>query len=348
MLTSTPHRLIRWTRCLIVAGSLALPVARLNAADPAPPTNALAPATKPVAPMIIPELNIGAGVKLSDVIDTVRDLTGTNIVVANSGALESLNAPVMHLKRVTVQQVLDLITKAIPDVTTEQADNGENPIYIIHVKSDTPVPPGGGFAGPMPPGIAPMAAPQLDPNHQFVAVFPLRDIVDQQMRLQGKPDAKAALDAVLSLLQAAMDQANAGDKASLRVHEATQTLVFKGTAEFQQVLMQTLDALRPTDDEKKQAARTAELDRRDQEMADKLAQQAAQSIDLRAQLVDRQKRMDELEAQLVRKEAEASQSNENKKQVEELRSQLEASAHEVEMLRDALAASKQASTQTVK
>ena len=79
-----------------------------------------------------------------------------------------------------------------------------------------------------------------------------KDVLDR-MRESINDQTKQATNDVLSLLQATLEEANCGP-VTLKAHEATQTIVFKGSADAQAVLEKTLETLSPTENEQRQIA----------------------------------------------------------------------------------------------
>ena len=132
-----------------------------------------------------------------------------------------------------------------------------------------------------------------------VKVYRLDDIVTN---LKAE-SSKKGLDDVLSLVQAALDEAG-GDQPALKVHQATQMLVFKGTPAQMQLVEQVLDALRPKESDQTMAVRAeldacrAALDRSKEELQET-------ATNLRGAIQDRQM----LQMQLVTYKAEAEEAN---------------------------------------
>jgi chromosome segregation ATPase len=112
------------------------------------------------------------------------------------------------------------------------------------------------------------------------------------------------MDDVLSLVQAALDETgDSQEKVVLKVHQQTQTLVFKGSPEKMAVLEQALDALRPKESEQiaKMEGQVENVKQQYQNLAE---QSDRQQQLLRNDLAERQA----LEEQVLAMKAELTQA----------------------------------------
>jgi hypothetical protein len=121
-----------------------------------------------------------------------------------------------------------------------------------------------------------------------VKVFRLNEVI---ANFKSETDPKKATDDILSLVQAAMDASGGDpkDQPTLKLHQPTQTLIFKGSPEKLAVLEQVLEALRPRESDE-----TAKL----KSKVEKLEQQ------LVARETDRAQFTDQLNGQLNKYELE--------------------------------------------
>jgi hypothetical protein len=248
--------------CLFLLVHLMAAIAQGQTPGAPPPA---APETpKEVVPavelQVIPGDKIG-GVSLDDMLDYLKDkVPGFNSTVVRPQGMSNdyPMMPQMTLKNVTVGQFLELLRTSFPGVTVTRIDNkgpAGAPLYVVRVISEQRgsfgMPPGaGGFPG-MPGGVGGIPTPVAPAIRPIVKVYRLTEIV---ANLNGDP--KKSMDDVLSLLQAALDQTDKhGDQPLLKLHQPTQTLVFKGMPDQQEVLEQVLDSLRPKESDKLAEAR---------------------------------------------------------------------------------------------
>ncbi len=202
----------------------------------APPTNGAGE----IENVVLPELKFDA-VPLDEVIDSLRErVPGFNPVVVRQPGVPN-DYPTLrgvNIRNVTLGQFLDFLKTAYPGVEIMGIKGPAGSIHVIRVtpKFDLFSPgmmmPGAPFEG----GVA-------------TSVYRLTDIIDSlaAAKSQGQqPTAEArkqAMNDVLSLMQAALEQSDKDSPAVLKVHEATQVLLFKGSEQKRAVIEQILKTL---------------------------------------------------------------------------------------------------------
>jgi hypothetical protein len=186
-----------------------------------------------------------------------------SVVVRAPGVKEEYPIiPRMSVKNVTIGQFLEFLRTSFPGVEIQRIEGQAGPLYVVKVTSgpmDQPnfpgVPPGFGggvpglpMAGAFPAGGMP---PQPGPPGNVVQVYRLNDIVASLIAgKEGDPRdrSRGALTDILSLVQSALEESGEKENVVLKVHEQTQTMLFKGSPFKQAVLEQVLNTLRPTQD----------------------------------------------------------------------------------------------------
>jgi hypothetical protein len=270
---------------------------------PAPPAPPATPAPQQAAPeiesRIIPGEKIGH-VPLDELLNYLKDkVPGFNAVIIRDPEVvpDYPTVPDMTLKNVTVGQLLQLLRTSFAGVEIIPIDGPTDPLYLVRIHPVEGVPTVAAAAqramieqtgrlladhlGPQPvvdlnPYGVPAATNMPLDNSPVVKVYRLNDIVQALVASQPEPaNPKKAMDDVLSLIQASLDQVGGKDDVTLKVHEPTQTVVFKGSPRKMMVLEQVLDTLRPKPNEPGSVEnfrkRQAELDRRMAELQDQLA-----------------------------------------------------------------------------
>jgi hypothetical protein len=177
--------------------------------------------------------------------------------------------PGMSVKNVSIGQFLEFLEVSFPGVNIQRIKGPTGPLYVIKVTAgpmDQPNFadfPGGfapGFGGGMPG--APMPGPAVPPGQpqNVVVVYRLNDIVASLVagKEGGRELQRNALTDILSLVQSALEESGEKEQVVLKVHESTQTLLFRGSPMKQAVLEQVLTTLRPAQDPI-QAGQVAEL-----------------------------------------------------------------------------------------
>jgi hypothetical protein len=276
-------------------------------AQPAKPAR---PATAPsadVSDAIIPELSM-QGVKLGDAVEFLQDaVPGFKAVVfRDPGVSEDVPTVTMRLKRVSISQLLQLLTTAHPNLEVNEIPGAGGTVYCIKVHSPEGVV---GPVGPVNPGLGGgVGGFGVQPSTPAVKVFALASVVDAiSWRQQGDAPkdkaatSKAALNEVLSLIKATLEQVDAASAPVLQLHEETQTLIFKGTAAQREGVENVLTALTASQrqSEAKQQLRKVQDDfttAENQWRAD--AQRANQHLN------EMQRKIDELTANLRKRDDE--------------------------------------------
>jgi hypothetical protein len=202
--------------------------------------SAAAPAPAPVEGEMLPEEKF-SNVRLDDFLDVVKQkVTGFNsVVVRGPGVSQDYPIlPSMGMKNVTIGQFLEFVQTAFPGVGIKRIDGPAAPLYVITIRNE---------------GSEAVLGAEADrgDGSMDMMVFPLDKIIDKLVyEAPGHTeDRKKALDDVLSLVEAAMKQQSGGAVPALQVHEATQTLVVRGTTAQLKGLSKVLGSLAPTSDD---------------------------------------------------------------------------------------------------
>lgn len=265
---------------------------------------AASPATAPAdfRSRYLPELNVN-GMPLGSVFEWLRDVTGDNlkvVVVYEDPSRQDYPLVTMKLNNFSVDQILEVLHQAYTFQTdwVQPAHEKDTDVLVVHI--------------PAPPDGLPKAAPATT-----VHVYNLSGALE---RIRAKQAAKEdALNDILSLMKAALGQAGGkpGGKAEeLQVHEATQTLLFKGTPEQQRAVQEVLAALDPDfakslqadavhNDSFERAIKDAQREKeRAQERIANLERQLKDAIDkLNEREAESMKRLDENERLKIRIES---------------------------------------------
>ena len=262
-----------------------------------PPATASAMAVingEDIGQSVIPEVRFDDGVSLTDAVDFFREtVPGLQIIVVRAPGVPSdyPKLPPIRAKNVSVEQLMVLLQRAVPGVEFEQPIPGpKSVIFTLRV-----APPPNDLFG------KPKAEPEqvrVVPPGPVVTVFRLVAIVDPiadaRMRksraekgdLTPAAADKAALADILSVLTNALRLLDS-EPPMLRIHDETETLIFKGTVEQQRIVEATLAALAPPgpsqNGQQIDALRDALQDRID-EASKRLAMSTAQQQTLEEQL----------------------------------------------------------------
>jgi hypothetical protein len=261
--------LVRLALLLVTASPLAAaaPNARATKAATSKPA-----AEAPLIERILPEVQFN-GNSLGDVIDFLRDVTGGNFVLVRPQGMNPADDPTvtLRLRQASLGQVLAVLARECPiEISTVPATlPGEGDVTVVKIVG---APNRGGDAGPgtvlrvyhltpiiaaLHPNTAEGAVPKsfsLSPDKgEDTGAFNKRFEAKQAEMAKALAAAREAdakmqkesLADVLSLCKAAIEQVSNGAKASLQVHEPTQTLIFKGTPEQEAALEDVLNALDP-------------------------------------------------------------------------------------------------------
>ena len=237
------------TMCLL--SLLALPSIALKSSAADAPTPAPAVVQKPASPPaftddpIVPEINFN-NATLEDAISSLSDQYPKFKVAILRDPNVQPEFPTVNLKLkgVSLSQFMGLIQTANPTVETKEIDGpgGKIICLLVHAAPDGhgAVMAGGGAGGGSGGGIAPNAA--IAP---VVRVYRLSAILGLPSSGKTDPTAKKeAMNQALSLIKVALEQVG-GEPPVLRIHEETQTLIFKGMPAQEVMLQNVMEALKP-------------------------------------------------------------------------------------------------------
>jgi hypothetical protein len=184
---------------------------------------------------------------LDDELESIRAAVAdfNSVVVRDPGVpADYPTLPVMTLKNVTLGQFLQFVRAAYPGVEIVRIDGPAGALYSIRIRPDEEAIRRASFR----------ADARADANR--VRLYRLTDVVNalsaDKLRVGPNEEApnrdeviKDATNQVLSLLQAALDQTDQDGPVTLKIHEPTQTLMFKGSRAKQDVLEEALSTLQP-------------------------------------------------------------------------------------------------------
>jgi len=177
---------------------------------------------------LIVHLNLGNPTSLDEVLMVIQGMDPRfNYVLIRDPQVASDYAtfPPMSVSNVTLKQIFDVIHAAFPmvDITTE--DGPKTTLFLFNIRPDR------------------LANNTTKPTS--TTVYPLAETLDYlASRMPGKaPDEST--NALLSAVQAALDESNVPKTYSLKIHPDTQLLIFTGVGESQNIVMQVLAALKP-------------------------------------------------------------------------------------------------------
>jgi hypothetical protein len=190
---------------------------------------------------ILPEMRFD-GQTLDEVIEYIQTIVPDfNAVIIRPPGMpaDQPTVPRMTLKNVTLLQLLQVL-EASASTKVDIIDGESGPVYTLRLL-------------PNPWEVARGPGSRAE---TVVRVFALGDIVNSMAQTRnGEPKdrQKTAMNDLLSLVQAALEQAGGDDTPVLQIHEATQTLVFKGTKAQLEIVAQALAALpKPSETEVRQ------------------------------------------------------------------------------------------------
>lgn len=196
---------------------------------------------KPETPIaddpIVPEINFN-NATLEDAINSLSDQYPKFKVAILRDPNVASDFPTVNLKLkgVSLTQFMELIQTANPTVETKEIEGPGGKIICLLVHA---APEGHGNAMPD-GGVAPNAA--IAP---VVKVYRLSEILS--LPSGGKSDLaakKEAMNQALSLAKVALEQVG-GEPPILRIHEETQTLIFKGMPAQEAMLQNVMNAIKP-------------------------------------------------------------------------------------------------------
>jgi len=283
--------LVRVVIAIVLPLILSVPVS----AAPSPATRPVDSAPTGAAPAVLAEIKVERELRLPQFISSLREKDPDLQIVIAGGRpeLENLYVPPMHLKNVTIDQVLQLLQQTCRGLEVGQiAGQGPQTVYVLSLPQNDPV------------------AGHSDGQLQ---VYALADAVERLAARSAKDPAKidagarrAALDAVLSLLKAAAGQAdNNAPVPSVQVHEETQTLLVKGTGPQLEAVRTAIGALRQgglRDQLVEQERKHLDDRNRDNDQINRLKEELtiakAEAKDLREKLLQRDEEAAQLKAKL--------------------------------------------------
>jgi hypothetical protein len=220
----------------------------------------------PSIPMLLPEVNV-KDVPLPDLIDYLRDIDPAfqAVIAYDPGAkLGEPRIQELRLKNVSAESVLKLLAQTYPRIALQEvrSETGTGAkIWTVRIEADPNSLLGHGSGGgtQLPGGFAPemeMPGGMGQVPGVVTVVHRLREIVDDIAPPNGGPaERKTALESVLSLVQAALETGGGGGGGGakrqkspgveLKLHEATETLIFHGPTEQSGIVAQALETLAP-------------------------------------------------------------------------------------------------------
>jgi hypothetical protein len=176
---------------------------------------------------VLPELRFD-NVSFDEVANFLSDVTGMNVVVTRASSVPP-GAPALtcHLRNVTPAQFFEFLQTAF-SIQASKIEGPTGPIVVLRVPLSDAV------QGNLNQGGGQGAT--------RTEVFNLGAIIENLAAEGGK---NAALNSVMSLIQTALAQTG-GPAPTLKVHEGTSSLVFKGTTEQRLLVQSTIAALQPS------------------------------------------------------------------------------------------------------
>jgi hypothetical protein len=166
------------------------------------------------------------GSRLSEVVTYLRDTCPRFKVVMIPDpqcADPDPTLPDIDLKNVDLNQVLDVLSQTLPQLTIDGVQGQQGPVCLLKL---------GAPAGGQPPRL------------QVYRLTPL---------IPDTADRKTYLNDILSLVQAALEAHGSANNVLMKVHEQTGTLIFRGNAAQTDVVERALKALEPTNAESQRA-----------------------------------------------------------------------------------------------
>jgi hypothetical protein len=146
--------------------------------------------------------------------------------------------PLMSMHGGTLEDFVRLLPKSIPGL--EVTVRGNNDLATYAFGQDEAV------------SFVVTVGPDAQEKTQAVKIFGLEDLIAYRASLipEGTKEAreKQATNDILSAVQAATDLADEQNPPVMKVHAATHTLLFKGTAAQAEIAANALAALQPADD----------------------------------------------------------------------------------------------------
>jgi hypothetical protein len=281
------------------------------------PTPAPATQQTDIEATVLPELAFDS-MPFDDVLDFLRHkVNGFNAVaVRDPGAPPGYPLLTnLKLRDVSLGQFMEFIEKSYRGVHVERIQGTERsgPLFVIHIDAvEQPGPPAGMIAG----GAAPVGGgPGMQPEEPAVSVYRLSTIISALAETKSagsEPEkSKQALNDVLSLVQAALEQTGEKPKTSvLKVHEPTQVLVFKGTPQENAIVREVLETLpdQPKAQDNKYKTQIDELTAERNRITRELDESMKRLQDARAEASVRQRELEQAKVELAVLRAQLDQA----------------------------------------
>jgi hypothetical protein len=210
-----------------LAGALSIALCRTALAQPAPTES-----EQKLENTVLPDVSIGKA-SLNEVVDVLRKMVPTwNVVIIRKGGLPADYpiVPAMQIKNATLGQVLVLLRSSNNGVNIQPIDGPNGPLYVIHVDPvEDPVTVASGVV--IHSGVS-------------VKVYYLSDVL-LGMETHGKSQLQA-MDDLASLISQTLDEDDEKLPSEIKIHAATNVLIFKGGPEKMEVLDQLIQSLTPS------------------------------------------------------------------------------------------------------
>lgn len=191
----------------------------------------------PVAQHTVDELDVPAGSSVADLLHQVQQKVPEFQYVVEPGPWEKSPLPQMRLRAATLEQVVQMLTNVVPNLEVANLSrSGPMPFYVFS-----------GRNRPAPADSTELLAFGLAEPVERIrlrnALAGLAKEQDAPTPAQMEAARKNALKDVLSLLESAVEQADPGHQASLKLHEQTEVLLVRGTVAQLKAVNQALGAL---------------------------------------------------------------------------------------------------------
>jgi hypothetical protein len=297
----------------LLAGSNRIVSAQSQYNTPMPPT-AAKPSGNTDSPML-KEVQFH-GQNLSEAVESLRKTCPhfqAVVVGDEQHPASEVRLPDIDLKNIDLNQLIEVLKQTVPQLTIDRVAGDSGTVYLFRV---SPQGAGGGAMGgglsftspamamaanPNAPGVAsgvqtatgytsaavgavPSAPPQ--PSVQIYRLGPL-------LPAAGEADRKKALNDILALVQAALEAQGSANQALMKVHEATETLIFRGNQEQLEVVQIALKALVPTSVESERTKLRDQLVAERGRIQDKIEQLEMRLKEAGAEAADARKRISE-------------------------------------------------------
>jgi hypothetical protein len=276
------------------AGSDCIVLAQNTPLAPATPTPAKpAGAENPV----LNEIHFH-GQSLGEAVDYLKkSCPGFQAVVVGDG--QQVGLPDIDLKNINRNQFIEVLKQTVPQLAIDRVDGDSGTVFLF--RFSTAAGGGGAPAGPAMAALVAAPSPSPPPTVQVYRLGPL-------LHSANDADRKKALNDILTLVQAALEAHGSANQALMKVHEATETLIFRGNADQTEVVQGALKALEPTTTENERAKlheqMAAERDRMQVRLAqldDRLKEAEMEAIEARKHISQQTTEIEVLKARLAAK-----------------------------------------------